>query len=136
MDKSYSFSDNQIFNSIVETPCCGKVISSSLIPKKNLCLINLKLAIDCASLGPDESLRLVPVLLGNNVHLELPCILINGRKRHRAYNFFSFWNNKPDNNAFYIYKEIKAKDSIVMNYQFSVPYEPWITKSNVSLYEY
>ena len=117
--------------------CCGHILWESRVRRKDSLQVYLRLGIDCGSLSAHASLHLVPVLSGGGINLELPCILINGSRRHRSYHWlFVFWGSKSWDAPYRIYKAVRARDNLYLDYRLQVNYESWMETAGILLREY
>ena len=98
-------------------------------------LINMDIDMTRLNLRANRAQILTPVLASNNEELELPKVMIQGSARdkafarelelnERAYN--DFMNNLP-------YDIVKPQGRL--NYQMSVPFEPWMTDAVLDVEE-
>ena len=119
--------------------CCGQILEKSTLQREGCYILTLKLRIDAGGLPPDHSLRLIPVLKAAGSHLELHCILINGRLRHRTYRglfgLLGFFSKKKVSDSYQIYRAIRSGDDLQLDYRVSVPYQRWMDNSSILLRE-
>jgi hypothetical protein len=88
----------------------------------------------CGTFGRDESRRLVPVLATEDRRMELPAVMINGRRRNRGFRSMAgFWKREAILKDYGIYKvfEAPAPDigSLHCRYSLRLPYLPWMDKA-------
>lgn len=98
--------------------------------------ITAQIYIDADMIGSNETLQIVPILKTPLNHIELPCILINGKIRHRAYKqMISKFERKKIESIYNIYKEIKAVKDLQCHYHIQLNYIDWMSEAVLELYE-
>ncbi|MDR1632101.1 MAG: DUF3868 domain-containing protein [Dysgonamonadaceae bacterium] len=94
--------------------------------------IDIEIVLNGVEISSERQLVLVPVFKGTDNRLELPPVVVNGKKRANLYKRSLALSGKRDN----AYSVIKADKKTVFTkipYKMTVPYEPWMKKASVYL---
>ena len=87
-------------------------------------------------IGHNQQLEVIPVLSKGKNRLELPLILVNGRRRHQAYRqMCSGIGQQTLEKAYRIYKEMIAGRDLYCRYRQEVSYDGWMEEVNLYLRE-
>jgi hypothetical protein len=87
--------------------------------------------------GRDESRRLVPVPATEDCRMELPAVIINGRRRNRGFRSMAgFWKREAILEGHGIYKAFEALapdiGSLHCRYSLRLPYRSWMNRTLAS----
>lgn len=90
-------------------------------------IVEADIHIDGDMIGCNNCLEVIPVLSGAGERLELPFVLVNGMKRHRAYRQMNVpLGRSTMETAYHIYREMVADRDLYCRYQQKVPYQNWM----------
>ena len=97
------------------------ITNASLWQQGESLYINMQMDMRNLKVSNDRTLTLTPVLTGTDNNVVLPEIVINGRRRQKAY-LRAMALDKATN------MEIPYNTQEVLNYTQVIPYEPWMEK--------
>lgn len=109
-----------------------------LSQKGDSLIVNVDVGFTGLAMDDDRSLSLVPVLISPEKSLELPYILINGRKRHKVYERrIALDKQERATHAETVFAVVKADHDVkrTLNYRLSLPFEDWMEKARLDLKE-
>lgn len=90
-------------------------------------IVETDIHIDGDMISHNSHLEVIPILSSTEVRLELPFVLVNGKKRHRAYKKMCAHLGKcAMEKSYRIYKEIIASRNLHCRYRQEIPYEEWM----------
>lgn len=99
-------------------------------------IIEADIYIDGDMISCNQRLEVMPVLSGNNEYLELPLVLVNGSDRHHAYKqMCSRMGQQQIEEAYRIYKEMKAGKDLRCRYRQQLSYAEWMEDAALVLQE-
>ena len=104
------------------------ITNASLWQQGESLFINMQMDVRNLKVSNDRTLTLTPVLTGPDNNVVLPEIVINGRRRHKAY-LRAMALDKTTN------MEIPYNTQEVLNYTQVIPYEPWMENAYLNLEE-
>lgn len=104
------------------------ITNASLWQQGESLYINMQIDMRNLKVSNDRTLTLTPVLAGPNNNVALPEIVINGRRRQKAY-LRAMVLDKTTN------MEIPYNTEEVLNYTQIVPYESWMENAHLDLEE-
>lgn len=96
--------------------------------------IGINMLFDCRNVSEDASRMFVPVLCDGDHHLELPLVLVTGRRRYRALRW-ALWGIRGNILRNYrIRKILKAgrDEFISYPYRMDIGYQDWMEKADIS----
>jgi len=95
--------------------------------------IELLIGLNESDISPNRFVLLTPVIQHSETSMELPAVMINGKKRHLAYRRLEAMNRVPDG----IGQVINAGDNVSQPYRYAtaVAYEPWMKDADFSIRE-
>ncbi|MDR1880855.1 MAG: DUF3868 domain-containing protein [Tannerellaceae bacterium] len=119
----------QIFNGQINVPCELKLEDNSLILTMDIDLKKLKI-------NKDRTLTLTPILVGDEKTVEFPPVLINGKKRHKAYEKAVARGEEDTFSEVEPYAVVTpGKKANTVYYTYEVPYEKWMDRANLDMEE-
>lgn len=104
------------------------ITNASLWQQGESLYINMQMDVRNLKVSNDRTLTLTPVLTGPDNNVVLPEIVINGRRRQKAY-LRAMALDKTTN------MEIPYNTQEVLNYTQVIPYEPWMENAYLNLEE-
>ena len=104
------------------------ITNASLWQQGESLYINMQMDMRNLKVSNDRTLTLTPVLTGTDNNVVLPEIVINGRRRQKAY-LRAMTLDKATN------MEIPYNTQEVLNYTQVIPYEPWMENAYLNLEE-
>ena len=104
------------------------ITNASLWQQGESLYINMQMDMRNLKVSNDRTLTLTPVLTGTDNNVVLPEIVINGRRRQKAY-LRAMALDKTTN------MEIPYNTQEVLNYTQVIPYEPWMENAYLNLEE-
>lgn len=104
------------------------ITNASLWQQGESLYINMQMDMRNLKVSNDRTLTLTPVLTGPDNNVVLPEIVINGRRRQKAY-LRAMALDKATN------MEISYNTQEVLNYTQVIPYEPWMENAYLNLEE-
>lgn len=104
------------------------ITNASLWQQGESLYINMQMDMRNLKVSNDRTLTLTPVLTGPDNNVVLPEIVINGRRRQKAY-LRAMTLDKATN------MEIPYNTQEVLNYTQVIPYEPWMENAYLNLEE-
>lgn len=104
------------------------ITNASLWQQGESLYINMQMDMRNLKVSNDRTLTLTPVLTGTDNNVVLPEIVINGRRRQKAY-LRAMVLDKATN------MEIPYNTQEVLNYTQVIPYEPWMENAYLNLEE-
>ena len=104
------------------------ITNASLWQQGESLYINIQIDMRNLKVNNDRTLTLTPVLTGSDNNVALPEIVINGRRRQKAY-LRAMALDKTTN------MEIPYNTNEVLNYTQVIPYEPWMENAYLNLEE-
>lgn len=104
------------------------ITNASLWQQGESLYINMQMDVRNLKVSNDRTLTLTPVLTGPDNNVVLPEIVINGRRRQKAY-LRAMALDKANN------MEIPYNTQEVLNYTQVIPYEPWMENAYLNLEE-
>lgn len=104
------------------------ITNASLWQQGESLYINMQINMRNLKVNNDRTLTLTPVLTGSDNNVALPEIVINGRRRQKAY-LRAMALDKTTN------MEIPYNTNEVLNYTQVIPYEPWMENAYLNLEE-
>ena len=104
------------------------ITNASLWQQGESLYISMQMDMRNLKVGNDRTLTLTPVLAGPDNNVVLPEIVINGRRRQKAY-LRAMTLDKATN------MEIPYNTQEVLNYTQVIPYEPWMENAYLNLEE-
>ena len=104
------------------------ITNASLWQQGESLYINMQMDVRNLKVSNDRTLTLTPVLTGPDNNVVLPEIVINGRRRQKAY-LRAMALDKTTN------MEIPYNSQEVLNYTQVIPYEPWMENAYLNLEE-
>lgn len=131
-----NLTNTEIIKRTNKTSSYGCIKSQQLYIKRDNYYIDLWIEINAASLSPHQKVEIIPVLMTKDIHLELPCVLINGKHRHKAYrSIFGLWEPKVLKGTYRIYREMVARDDWELHYQYKIPFQQWMTDAEIQIWD-
>ncbi len=115
-----------------------KVIPKEVEQRGDELYVNMDIDVSRLVIDPDRSLTLTPVLVAPKGEKELPELIINGKRRHKAYEReLSVMSKKRLSQMPTPYNVFKAKKKSegVLNYTLSIPFEEWMKEARLDLKE-
>lgn len=109
-----------------------------LSQKGDSLIINVDIDFSGLAMDEDRSLSLIPVLVSSEAELELPYVLINGRKRNKVYQRELALNRKKreaDSKVVYAVVKSEKESSKKITYYLSLPFEEWMENARLDLKE-
>lgn len=114
----------------------SKLFNPRFFRNGNNLIIEADIHIDGDMISHDQRLEVIPVLYWENDHLELPLVLVNGRKRHRAYKqMCEGMGQQAIEKAYRIYKEMTAGRNMYCRYRQEIPYDSWMENAVLQVRE-
>ncbi|MBN9709760.1 DUF3868 domain-containing protein [Bacteroides cellulosilyticus] len=104
------------------------ITNASLWQQGESLYINMQMDVRNLKVSNDRTLTLTPILTGPDNNVVLPEIVINGRRRQKAY-LRAMALDKTTN------MEIPYNTQEVLNYTQVIPYEPWMENAYLNLEE-
>lgn len=93
--------------------------------------VDFTILIDGVKIRSNQALRITPYVTNGDEMMQLPAVVIDGRRRHIVHE-----RNKNDMVASTdTYVRHKKRDAQVINYETDVPFESWMSKSELILRE-
>lgn len=96
--------------------------------------IEADMLVSCNSVGDDASHMFVPILSDGEHRLELPSVLVAGKKRYRSFRASMWGLGRNLLQGYKIRKIIKAVNHKLISYSYKVDldYEQWMEKACIS----
>lgn len=106
-----------------------------LSQKGDSLVVNIDIDLTGLVMEDDRALSLIPLLVSPDTRLELPNLLINGRRRHKVYDRELAFSKKHDNKETYAVIKAEKKANKTINYRLALPFEGWMEKARLDLKE-
>lgn len=125
MDTQYSISGNY-----------SRLVNPRLLKVEGHLIFETDIHIDGDMIDRNQRLEVIPVLLWEADRLELPLVLVNGRKRHRAYlQMCATMGQESIEKAYRIYQAMSAGKNLACHYRQEIPYSAWMEHALVQVHE-
>lgn len=109
-----------------------EVIKTQAEVKGDSLYVDIDMSLEKVKTKAQESLLLTPVIQAGQQITELPSVLVSGKKRFKAYKRAQSYGEAPM--AFLSLRSGK-EESAVVNYTYTLAYQPWMENANVALKE-
>jgi tetratricopeptide (TPR) repeat protein len=104
------------------------------IDKSGNVLINIDILLNGVEVSSNRQLVLTPIIREGDNRIELPPVVVNGKKRANLYKRSLALGGKSDN-TYSVIKASKKKVFTDISYKTSIPYESWMKKASVYMIE-
>lgn len=116
--------------------CRIELVSVSLQQQDSNFYVEADMLFVCQSVGDDASLLFVPVLSDGEHRLELPLVLVAGKRRYRSFKMAMWGISRHILQGYKILKVFKAVNPSKFSYPYKVcvNYEDWMAKARIGLF--
>ena len=111
------------------------VVVNSFVQKGDLVTIDMIITAEPKSIETHRTLTLTPVLITDDNRHELPVVILNGRNRQRSLERAIALDKVIDNKEIFEALEVSRKTPTIINYQITVPYNPWMKEAALVIEE-
>lgn len=108
-----------------------RIESMRVAQSGNQLLVNMELNMDSLQLSANDRYVFTPLVVGRSNNVELPAIVLNGRKQDITYRRNGYRKYGPEA----VSVRRKNKTAQTVHYSATVPYESWMENVNVEVIE-
>ena len=97
--------------------------------------IDMNIDLNGLSVGSNQAFTLTPVIATGTEVKELPSVIVNGKRRSKAYQRSLYFNNGTDPFPAYATLVVNKRTREKINYKVAIPYQAWMQDAVLNLHE-